>query len=125
MKTSLLRSLASIVVVGLVLCSSIIVLAGPASSGDLLRQAYVALAKADHDYKGHRIEAMIQVEAAGKLVGVNVRGDGKGHEKQGLSDEQLRAAKGLLEQASPGLSGKALQHVERAIKQIAVALKLK
>jgi hypothetical protein len=37
-----------------------------------------------------------QIEAAAKLLGVNVRGDGKGHENQGVSDAQLRTAQGLL-----------------------------
>ena len=100
-------------------------LAGPAPSGDLLRQAYTTLERADHDYKGHRIEAMKQIEAAGKALGVKVRGDGKGHEPQGLSDAQLRTAQGLLEQARAGLKGKPLRHVNKAINQLSIALAIK
>jgi hypothetical protein len=68
---------------------------------------------------------MKQIEVAGTLLGVNVHGDGKGHEKQGTSDEQMRIALGLLQQASPGLSGKPLNHVNRAIKQITTGLTIK
>ena len=96
-----------------------------ASPAKLLREAYVTLAKADHDYKGHRVEAMKQIEAAAKLLATDLRGDGKGHEKQGVSDEQLRAARGILEQARGALKGKPLKHVDRAIHQINVALKIR
>jgi hypothetical protein len=40
------------------------------------------------------------------VLGVHLNGDGKGHEKQGVSDEQLGVTKGLLEQARVGLKGK-------------------
>ncbi len=99
--------------------------AQPAPPVNLLRQAYATLAMADHDYKGHRVEAMKQIEAAGRLLGVNLHGDGKSHEKQGVSDQQLRVAQGLLQQARPGLTGKPLHHVDRAIKQITVALSIR
>ena len=92
---------------------------------ELLRQAYLTLERADHDYKGHRAEAMKQIHAAGKVLGVNFHGDGKGHEQQGISDEQLRVAEGLLQQASTGLNGKALKHVQAAEKQISIALSIK
>jgi hypothetical protein len=68
---------------------------------------------------------MKQIEAAGKLLGVDLRGDGKGHEKQGVSDAQLRTAQGLLQQACSGLSGKPLHHVEKAMKQISIALRIR
>ena len=99
--------------------------AGPPPAAGLLVQAYTTLEQADHDYKGHRHAAMKQIEAAGKLLGIKVRGDGKGHEKQGVSDAQLRAAQGLLEQARPALSGKPLQHVNKALQQISIALSIK
>jgi hypothetical protein len=99
--------------------------AQPAPPPNLLRQAYVTLAMADHDYKGHRAEAMKQIEAAAKILRADIRGDGRGHEKQGVSDEQLRIARTMLEQARVGLRGKALKHVDRAIKQINIALKIR
>ena len=48
------------------------------------------------------MDAMKQIEAAGKLVHLNLGGDGKGHEKQGVSDEQLVAAQGILNQIKGG-----------------------
>ena len=100
-------------------------LAQSAAPADLLRQAYVALSAADHDYQGHRIRAMKQIEAAGNVVGVSLAGDGKGHELQGVSDQQLRTAQGLLQQARPGLPTKAQRHVDKALAQLSTALSIK
>jgi hypothetical protein len=124
MKTLSLRFLMAATVACLMFGFTSKSFAGPVP-GDLLIQAYTTLEKADHDYKGHRADAMREIEAAGKLLGIRVRGDGKGHEKQGVSDEQLRVAQGLLEQARGGLQGKALAHVNKAIQQISIALKIK
>jgi len=41
------------------------------------------------------------------------------------SDEQLGIARGLLEQARPKMNGKALRHVDKAISQINIALKIR
>jgi len=92
----------------------------------LLRQAYGLLQLADHDYKGHRVRAMKQIEVAAQHLGVILRGDGKGHEAQAASDEQLRSAQTLLEQASLGLkAGQGLAHVKLAIAQLAIALAIR
>jgi hypothetical protein len=95
------------------------------ASADLLRQAYHALELADHDYHGHRADAMKQIEAAGKVLGLNLRGDGHDHEKQGQSDDHLREAQSLLTQAQGGFRGKALAHVKAAEKQLGIALNIK
>jgi len=92
---------------------------------ELLREAYGNLAEADHDYKGHRAAAMKQIEAAAKLLGENLRGEGKAHEKQGVSDDHLRQAANLLSQAKGGVSGKALMHIEKAENDLSVALSIK
>jgi hypothetical protein len=91
----------------------------------LLSQAYAALSGADHDYQGHRIRAMRQIEAAAKELGVNLQGDSSGQEQQGASDQQLHTAQSLLQQALTGLPEKAKRHVERAIEQLSVALSIK
>src|ERR1039458_3194510 len=75
----------------------------PAAATGLLDQAYAALSVADHDYKGHRVHAMHQIEAAAKVLGFTLGGKGHGHEKQVVSDEQLHTAQTLLQQALPGL----------------------
>jgi len=125
MRTNVFRPVVGLAVICLALSFGYRLVAGPVASGELLVQAYTALAQADHDYKGHRVAAMKQIEAAGKLLGVSVQGGGKGHEKQVVSDEQLRSAQALLEQARPGLSGKPLKHVNKALQQLAIALKIR
>jgi hypothetical protein len=96
----------------------------PATPG-LLSQAYAALSVADHDYKGHRVRAMKQIEAAAKELGFTLQGNGRGHEAQTTSDQQLRTAQGLLQQALPGLTGGPQEHVQKAIQQLSVALSIK
>jgi hypothetical protein len=91
----------------------------------LLDDAYATLAQADHDYKGHRVRAMKQIELAVQELGGKISGQGRGREPQATSDAQLRAAQVLLQQASSGLSGKALKHVNAAIVQINTALAIK
>ena len=100
---------------------------GQAQTNNLttLDDAYATLVHADHDYKGHRAKAMKQIELAVQELGGKISGHGKVHEPQGTSDAQLRSAEGLLQQASGGLSGKALKHVKDAIKEISDALAVK
>ena len=68
---------------------------------------------------------MKQIEAAARLLGVNLRGDGKGHEAQGTSDAQLRSAQALLVQAGGGLTGRGLTHVQLAVRQLNIALAIR
>ncbi len=100
---------------------------GQAQTNNLttLDDAYATLVHADHDYKGHRAKAMKQVELAVQELGGKISGHGKVREPQAASDAQLRSAEGLLQQASGGLSGKALKHVKDALKEINDALAVK
>ena len=125
MKNRICQFLAGSVIAGFLFVSSPSLLAQPVPAANLLRQAYVTLSVADHDYKGHRAAAMKEVEAAAKALRVDLRGDGRGHERQGVSDEQLRLARGLLEQARAGLRGRALRHTDRAINQLNIALRIR
>jgi len=96
-----------------------------ASPAVLLNDAYATLAQAKHDYKGHRVRAMKQIELALGEMGGKITSTGKNHESQGTSDAQLRAAQGLIQQATAGLSGKALKHANAAINQLNDALAIK
>jgi hypothetical protein len=125
MNRKYLRILSLVAIPALIWMTGLNLPAQTVSPASLLRQAYVTLSMADHDYKGHRVEAMKQIEAAAKVLRMDIRGDGRAHEKQGVSDEQLRIARGLLEQARPGLEGRALKHIDRAINQINIALKIR
>jgi hypothetical protein len=101
-------------------------IANESAEAGMLRQAYELLSAADHDYQGHRVRAMKQIEVAAQHLGVMLRGDGKGHIAQATSDAQLRGAQALLVQASSGLkAGQGLAHVKLAIAQLNVALSIR
>ena len=97
----------------------------------LLHEVLSTLAQADHDYKGHRAEAMKQIHLAlGGHAATSVhhsanKHSGKGNETQANSDAQLRHAQGLLQQASSEVSGAVLQHVNAAIAQLNTALSIR
>ena len=96
----------------------------------LLRPAYITLATADHDYKGHRVKAMKAIEAACDLLRTDIRGEGKGHEPQAISDTQLRGALSEVQQASalvPAGKGqkKIVSHLDKAISELNIALTIK
>jgi hypothetical protein len=94
-----------------------------------LQQAYMLLHQADHDYDGHRVKAMHAIEAACKLLHVSENGDGRGGEAQGVSDQQLRQAKGLLKGARATFAQqkrhKVVTHIDNAMKQITTALNIR
>jgi hypothetical protein len=95
----------------------------------MLRSAYLILATGDHDYKGHRVKAMHAVEAAAKLLGMDVSGDAKDKQSQPLSDAKLREAQGLLQSvlgASEVKTQKRVtKHITEAIDQINTALSIR
>jgi hypothetical protein len=102
---------------------------GNFSEARALSSAYLILATGDHDYKGQRVKAMHQIEAAGKLLGMDLRGDARGRQPQALSDGKLREARGLLEtvlgaaevRSQPRIS----KHITEAINHINVALSIR
>jgi hypothetical protein len=95
----------------------------------MLQNAYLILATGDHDYNGHRVRAMHQIEAAAKLLGMNLSGDAKDKQSQPLSDAKLREAQGLLQNvlgASEVKNEKRVtKHITEAINQINIALSIR
>jgi hypothetical protein len=95
----------------------------------MLQNAYNILATGDHDYKGHRVKAMHQIEAAAKLLGVNLGGDAKDKQPQTLSDAKLREAQGLLQNVLGAAEVKnqkrVTKHINEAIDQINIALSIR
>ena len=95
----------------------------------MLQNAYLILATGDHDYKGHRIKAMKQIEAAAKLLGVTLSGDAKDKQPQPLSDAKLREAQGLLQNVLGAAEVKnqerVTKHITNAINQINTALSIR
>ena len=99
------------------------------AEADALRHAYRTLATGDHDYKGHRFKAMHAVEAAAKLLGMDLAGDLKDHTPQPLSDEKLREAAGQITRVlgSAEVKGqkRVVKHLNVAIEQINTALSIR
>ncbi len=95
----------------------------------LLKKTYHVLKIADHDYNGHRIKAMHAIEAACDILGEDIRGDGKGGERQPVSDEQLREAqKNLLQahtMATQRKQKEVVGNLDKAVDQLARALGVK
>ena len=95
----------------------------------MLQSAYLILATGDHDYKGHRVRAMHQIEAAAKLLGMNLSGDAKDRQPQPLSDAKLREAQGLLQNvlgaAEVQNQKRVTKHINNAINQINTALSIR
>ena len=94
-----------------------------------LAHAYYHLKYADHDYEGHRALAMKEVEIAGHELGINLGGDGPGEEHQWKSDRKLDEARRLLRHAREKLEAhdrdRVASNVEKAIKEIDLALRVK
>jgi len=95
----------------------------------MLRNAYLILSTGDHDYKGHRVKAMHAVEAAAKLLGMNISGDAKDKQPQPLSDAKLREAQGLITQVLGSAEVKnqkrVTKHLNEAVSQINIALSIR
>jgi hypothetical protein len=122
---------------------------------DVLRNAYIHMAMANHDYSGHRAAAMKQVEEAIKLLDASVmkkgtngqklvaheeeiaaararfqaKHSGTVHEPQALSDLQLREAYQMLTEihkaAAIEKQPKLKGHVDKAIHELKSALKIR
>jgi hypothetical protein len=95
----------------------------------MLQNAYLILATGNHDYKGHRVKAMKQIEAAAKLLGVTLSGDAKDRQPQPLSDAKLREAQGLLQNVLGAAEVKdqkrITKHINAAIDHINTALSIR
>jgi hypothetical protein len=103
-----------------------------------LRHVHALLARADRDYKGHRVQAMKDIHAAivalhphhkNQQKGTGAKGGG---EKQSVSDAQLRSAIKQLRNVENQLAttvnpatNKAVNHIRAAIKQLEIALTIR
>ena len=122
---------------------------------EALREAYVLLASANHDYDGHRAKAMGQIQAAVKTLDQAVAKNGsaktkaltayedavaaaakraakqtaKVHELQSVSDAQLKKVAVTLVELRPTMvqfkQKNVLGHTDNAIKELNIALKIR
>jgi hypothetical protein len=94
---------------------------------DELVHAFRLMKRADHDYDGHRVKAMHEVEVAGKALGLDLGGDIEDRERQWKSDAQMAEARRLLIHARDHLEAhdrdRVADHVEVAIKEINASLR--
>jgi len=99
------------------------------SPRDEVAHAYVLLRLANGDYAGHRANALKELKAAGKALGLDLEGRGSGHERQLKSDEQVAEARRLLRDARDKLEDRdrdrVTVNVNKAIKELDAALKAK
>jgi hypothetical protein len=87
-----------------------------------LRHAYWLLEQADRDYGGHKDKAIEEIRKAGKLMGLDLRGEGFGGERQPWSDVRLVEAKHTLEDIVDPSHRREHEHIWKAIVQINRAL---
>jgi len=124
----IIRSLCCVAAIALALSSGTRVSAAEPPREEVAH-AYRLLKHADADYKGHRVNAMKELEAAGKKMGLELGGDLPSGERQWQSDAQLREARRLLQDAHQTLAkedrDRAADRVEKAIKEIDTALAIK
>ena len=94
---------------------------------DMLHHAYRILASGDHDYHGHRMAALHEIHKAADMLGVDLTADDRDHEKQVLSDDRLREARGLLKSVLGNAEVKGQDrishHIKLAIREIDLALR--
>jgi hypothetical protein len=121
--------------------------------GEVLKEAYILMVAANHDYGGHCGKAQHEVEEACKILDKDIlkhgsvqqkikaiqedhaaaaakslsKGDAALHEAQVFSDTQVLKAGLMLEEVATVLAARkqkgALGHVEQAIKEVGLALK--
>jgi hypothetical protein len=122
-KTLYLRMAAGLLAVSFAVC------AHAETPREELVHAYRLLKLADHDYDGHRVTAMKDLEAAGKKLDLVLEGDGEKSEQQWKSDKRLTEARRLLREARKKLEDKdrerAAADVDAAVKELNLALKVK
>lgn len=102
---------------------------GDSAEAAMLHQAYRTLATGDHDYKGHRVKAMHAIEAAAKLLGLDLSGDLKDRTPQPLSDDKMREARSQIATllAAPALKDRkrVIRHLQEAVNQIDAGLSVR
>jgi hypothetical protein len=90
--------------------------------------AFRLLKQANHDYDGHRIKAMAELEAAGHDMSLELGGDLPEAERQWKSDAQLQEARHLVREARDKMERedreRVAAHLDKAIKEIDAALKV-
>jgi hypothetical protein len=92
----------------------------------MLHEAYRMICHGDHDYNGHRVEAMHHLDKAAEYLGEDLAGDRNAHETQALSDDKMKYAQELIIKVRDAATVKDQPRIRKelnlAIKQINLAL---
>jgi hypothetical protein len=90
-----------------------------------LHEIKLLLESADHDYKGHRVAAIREINAAIRDLGGHAKGTGGGgnREPQTLSDEQLKTAVADLAAIEKNLGASTHPQAATAAAAVAAAIK--
>jgi hypothetical protein len=87
------------------------------------RQAYSLLEKTEHEYDGHRGEAMRALHKAADIQGFELRSREGGVDKdRRTSDARMQAALDILVKFQDPKGGKEQEHLNHAIKELKIAL---
>lgn len=91
-----------------------------------LAHAHRLLAKANHDYGGHRIKAMEELRHAGEALHLHLGGDLREQERQWDSDRLVREARTLTAHARDTLEhedrDRVVTRLDKAIEEMDKAL---
>ena len=102
---------------------------GDLPTPEVLRLAYFILLPGNHNYHGHRGQAMDEISAIAQSFGLDLKERGQGREEQKKSDARLVLAQRLLEPLRTRLTSEEhkplLDHVEKALKHLTLALKFR
>jgi hypothetical protein len=88
-----------------------------------LRTAYRLLESCDHDYDGHRKQAMLHVEKAAKQLGLELSGDLNAEETKLASDERMLHALDLIHELRQAAALKDQPKVVNQLTEAAKAIK--
>ena len=94
-----------------------------------LAHAYYLLKTAKADYHGHRKAALEEVGAAGRELGIELKGGAPEGERQWESDRQIKEARRLLADVRDRMEAhdrdRIAHHLEVSIKEVDKALEVK
>jgi hypothetical protein len=127
MKTTSRSLYSKIAAIAVVLSFGLCAYAQAGGPREELAHAYYLLKAAKADYGGHRHKALDEVEAAGRGLGIELKGGVEERERQWESDKQIEEARRLLADVRDRMEAqdrdRIAHHLDEAIKEVNAALR--